>query len=209
MLVRDASLSDLDAVVEVHLRAFEGFFLTNLGSSFLRELYRGFICDKRGIIIVAEDGDQGIVGFAAGTDFPETFFRNLRNRRAPYFIVYSVPAMLRHPIMVAKKLCSAISYRGDEPDAIDGGVLLSSIGVLPNVRGRSCGRLLLEQFEGRAISRSAQFVYLMTDGLNNEKVRCFYEGAGYVVESERVRGDQRLMIRYVKKLRRIGTCDGN
>ena len=87
-----ANLSHLDAVITIHLLAFEGFFLESLGSRFLRELYRGFIADPSGICLVAIDGTD-VLGFVAGTTQPAEFFRQLLRRRWYVFLLAGATSM--------------------------------------------------------------------------------------------------------------------
>ena len=196
--VRCAGVSDIHSVVEAHEASFPNFFLTRMGSRFLKEMYSGYLAHPSCIFLVAIDGDQ-IVGFIAGTTSPDIFFPQLRKKRALYFIVYAFPALLRNPSFVFKKLFSAIFYRGDKPAELNNGALLSSIGVIPNVRGTSIGKNLLKCFENEAFSRGVEFVYLTTDKLNNERVNQFYRKNDYVVESSFMQNSVRPMLRYVKK----------
>ena len=43
MIIRKATINDVDTIVEIHLNAFEGFFLTSLGAEFLRFYYSCFV----------------------------------------------------------------------------------------------------------------------------------------------------------------------
>lgn len=53
-------------VVDVHLSAFPNFFLSTLGTGFLRTYYRCFVEHKNGNLIVATMDDK-VVAFAAAT----------------------------------------------------------------------------------------------------------------------------------------------
>lgn len=196
--IRSASINDLHSVVEVHGEAFPNFFLTRMGSGFLREMYSGYLCHSSGIFLVATDRDD-IVGFVVGTTSPEKFFSDLRKKRALFFLVYSIPGLLRNPILVFKKLFSAIFYRGDKPEELIESALLSSIGVKPDYFRKSVGRSLLEGFEGEAFSKGSASVFLTTDKLNNDRVNLFYRNNGYAVESFFTQVGGRQMLRYIKK----------
>lgn len=198
MNLRFADERDIDAVASVHLAAFPGFFLTSLGRRFLIEMYRGFLSHPSGIFFVAEEKGE-VMGFAAGTSAPNEFFSELRRRRALFFLFWALPALLRHPTIVIQKLRSAIFYRGDKPAGLEGGALLSSIGVCPDVIGKSVGKRLLHDFESEAFSRGVDFVYLTTDEAGNDRVNKFYKKNGYSVESKFFQGASRTMLRYIKK----------
>lgn len=196
--IRPADVSDLCSVVEVHVASFPGFFLTNMGSRFLREMYLGYLSHSTGIFLVAMNGKK-VVGFVTGTTSPDIFFSELRKKRALHFLIYAIPGLLRNPVLVFKKLYSAVFYRGDEPVELSNSALLSSIGVMPNIQGKSVGKSLLNCFEKEAFSRGVEYVYLITDELNNEHVNKFYSNNDYFVESSFIQNSVRKMRRYVKK----------
>ncbi|MES3040561.1 MAG: GNAT family N-acetyltransferase [Pseudomonadota bacterium] len=196
---RNATAADLDSVAAVHIKAFPGFFLTRLGRGFLCELYRGFLEHPDGIFLVAIDDQGGVTGFAAGTMAPDRFFSDLRRSRGVHFLFHAIPALLCSPSLVIAKLYSAVFYRGDKPADLDGGALLSSIGVQPEMLGKSLGKELLLQFESEAFTRGAPFVYLTTDEAGNDRVNAFYSRSGYVVESRFMQGGSRAMLRYLKQ----------
>lgn len=198
LCIREASVLDLDRVVDVHVQAFPEFFLTRLGPRFLRLLYQGFIEDKSGVMLVAEDGTT-ILGFAAGTTSPDRFFSRLR-RYGLSFLAASSIALLRSPILVTKRLAGAVLYRGEAPSTLPAAALLSSIGVLPTAAGRGVGKALLAQFADRVRAAGCRHVYLTTDRDGNEAVNRFYESSGFALESTFVRSGNRRMNRYVLDL---------
>lgn len=197
MKSRFASEHDIQSIVDVHLAAFPGFFLTSLGGRFLSEMYRGFLSHSSGILLVIEEAGS-VVGFAAGSSSPVVFFSDLRRRRSLFFLLWAAPSLLRDPKAVLRKLLSALFYRGDKPLSLNGGALLSSIAVRPEVSGHSLGARLLQDFEGEAFSRGVDFVYLTTDKVENDRVIKFYENNGYFVESQFHQGANRTMLRLVK-----------
>lgn len=198
VLPRRATLADVAAIVEVHRDAFPEGFLTRLGTGFLTELYRGFVEDSAGMVYVAYEGER-LSGFAAGSTNPESFFRRLLYRRGMMFILAAVEGLVRHPLMVARKLSSAVFYRGDTPPSLAGrAALLSSIGVRRDFAGRGVGRSLLESFVTAAFGQGADYLFLMTDESHNNSVNRFYKNAGFCVESIVNKPGGRKMIRYVK-----------
>ena len=66
MNIRRATLNDVDTIVKIHLDAFKGFFLTSLGSQFLKFYYSCFIKSSETVTMVAEE-DGVIYGFSAST----------------------------------------------------------------------------------------------------------------------------------------------
>jgi ribosomal protein S18 acetylase RimI-like enzyme len=198
MSLRNATTEDIGEVVTIHLQAFPGFFLSKLGAGFLGELYRGFLNHPDGVFIVSTNLQGELTGFAAGTLSPERFFSDLRRRRGLFFLFQALPSLLRSPSLVFVKLFAAIFYRGGASSTIQGGCLLSSIGVSPAVQGQAVGRELLSGFEDEVFSRATPFVYLTTDKIGNDRVNAFYRRSGYVVQLEYMQGGSRPMLRYLK-----------
>ena len=63
MHTRKSSLQDIDKIVKIHKDAFEGFFLTSLGTDFLKFYYSSFIKNHETVGLVAIDDDM-VVGLS-------------------------------------------------------------------------------------------------------------------------------------------------
>jgi ribosomal protein S18 acetylase RimI-like enzyme len=197
--IASAQQSDIKEIAQLHEKVFIGFFLTSLGRQFLHELYAGFAARPHGILLVAREDDV-IVGFAAGTTQPQKFFSGLRRQRGVFFLLKALPAILRNPIPVARKLISAFFYRGDPPASNASGALLSSIGVAMEYRGQALADRLLDSFERKVAEDGNGRIYLTTDAANNERVNAFYRKNGYSVECQFTQNGGRSMLRYIKIL---------
>lgn len=194
-ILTDMEICHVEAVVDIHLAAFPGFFLSFLGRGFLRELYKAFATDKTGVSLVAEEPATGeVLGFAAGTLDPGRFFRSLLQRRWWAFGFSSLPAMVRNPRSTLR-IFRAVSYRGDMPEGRTR-ALLSSIGVIPGQQERGLGNDLLKRWVETARGKGAAGCYLTTDAENNDAVNRFYARNGWQVESEFVTPEGRKMYRY-------------
>lgn len=195
--VREAAVADLGGIVSLHLVAFEGYFLSQLGAGFLRVLYDGFLIDPSGILLVAERGARP-VGFIAGTVAPQRFFGRLLRRRGLELAVASASALMRSPVGVGRRLVRGLAYRGEKPAALVDAGLLSSVAVHPHEKGTGLGRLLVESFCSTAKQRGCSSVYLTTDRDGNEGTNGFYLAVGFRLESELSRSGGRRMNRYVR-----------
>ena len=195
--IRKAKSEDITAIVKLHAEAFSGFFLSLMGAPFLRELYTGFLEDDLSICLVSIEGEK-VTGFVVGTTHPEKFFRSLLRSRWCYFGVRAVPGLMRHPILVAQRVWTALSYRGEAPRRLNSGALLSSIGISPQSAGQGIGRLLVEQFCEIAATKGARNVFLTTDRDNNEAVNGFYLKLGFTLEDSFLKHGTRHMNRYVR-----------
>lgn len=100
MEVRNATYDDVERIVEIHINAFEGFFLTFLGTKFLRLLYVGFI--NQGVLRVAVV-NSNIVGFSAGTEQPDIFFSNLRKNKWLSFFLAAAPGLIKKTVFSYQK----------------------------------------------------------------------------------------------------------
>jgi ribosomal protein S18 acetylase RimI-like enzyme len=199
MKIQQASALDIDDIVNLHIEAFPGFFLTSLGCNFLEELYCGFLSHPSGIFLIARKS-SGLAGFVAGTSQPDIFFRNLRRRRGVVFLVKAIPAVLINPVPVVRKLIYAVRYRGGAPALAPRGALLSSIAVSESAMGAGVSGELIRAFEIEAIQRGSPSVYLTTDAKGNERVNAFYLKHGYRVMDYFKQSGTREMFRYEKNL---------
>lgn len=194
--IRRFEREHLAQAVDVHLRAFPGFFLSFLGAGFLKEFYGSFCDSEVGIGYVAIDDQSGrVVGVVVGPLHPAGYFKRLLGRRWWAFCYHSLRAVARRP-WIAPRIARAILYRGDAPP---GGprALLSSVAVDPGTQGRGIGRALVEAFLRRARDAGASGAFLTTDAEDNEAVNRFYRSSGWQVESSYTTPEGRKMNRYV------------
>jgi ribosomal protein S18 acetylase RimI-like enzyme len=195
--VRLMEPSDVKTVVVVHREAFQGFFLSFLGPSFLRELYSAIVADPSGIGYVFERADE-IVGFVAGTDQPSGFYRRLLRHRWWRFGLASLVPLLKRPA-IAPRLLRAFSKPNEPVIGTDCGTLMS-IAVLPDEQGRGIGWELAEAFLKEGASRGLGCVTLTTDGLENEAVHAFYRSLGFAFARSYATPEGRVMSEYVIEL---------
>jgi ribosomal protein S18 acetylase RimI-like enzyme len=186
---------DLDAVVDVHMRSFPGFFLTSLGGSFLRELYGAIITDETGIAIVGTGEGGTIVGFVAGTTHPSGFYRRLIARRLWRFAAAAFLPLLRSP-RILPRLLRALSLPRKSETSGERAALLMSLAVSPDVQRGGMGRMLNDAFLEEALRRGATRVLLTTDKTGNDTVNSFYQKAGFRVSRTFVTPEGREMYEY-------------
>lgn len=193
-LVRPMHFDDVISVVTVHLAAFQGFFLTFLGRSFLTELYKAIIADSSGIAIVYERDGQ-IIGFVAGTTQASGFYRRILRQRWWRFGIASVVPMVRRP-QIAFHLLRAFRLPQQTSTMADLGTLMS-IAVSPVHQTHGAGKALVAQFLHEARSRGLKHVNLFTDRVNNEAANRFYQGLGFVCIRDYVTPEGRAMNEYL------------
>jgi len=187
-------LSDLVRVVNVHIDSFPGFFLSFLGSAFLRQLYTAALADPSGISFVAVS-EKGPVGFIVGTTQPSGFYRRLLRQRWWRFVLASAAPALTHPRIIPR-LLRALSIPGQATQQKGRGTLMS-IAVLPEVQGDGTGQALVRSFLKEAGRRGLHQVDLTTDRDNNEAANRFYQKLGFICERTYTTPEGRVMNEYV------------
>ena len=193
--------SGIRPIVDLHMAAFPGFFLTSLGPRFLRLLYTGFVHQPCGICIAAEENGE-IVGFAAGTTAPDVFFGRLLRKQGWRFALAAIPGLLRNPGIVVRKCLGAVLYRGEEPVGLTNVALLSSLAVSPERGGQGIGHQLVHAFALEARRQGCSAIYLTTDEADNDRVNRFYAKCGFVLRDTFRRPGERVMNRWVMEVRR-------
>lgn len=186
-------------MLRLHTGAFPDFFLTSLGSRFLRLLYIGFQNSNSGICVVAKNGDN-VVGFAAGTTEPDSFFRELLRKKGVSFAWAAIPGLLHNPVLVVRKCFGALFYRGEKPKGMPQAGLLSSLAVAPEIARKGIGRQLVNAFCDELRRRGVNAVYLATDASDNDPVNRFYQKCGFRLVDTFERPGKRRMNRWAKTL---------
>ncbi len=186
-------------IVDVHMRAFPGFFLTFLGPKFLSEFYSSFTRDPMGVGLVAEDAATGkVLGIIVGPLSPEGYFKRLLKQRWWAFCVASIKAVLKRPSS-AKRLFRALLYRGQAPIGRPRS-LLSSIAVAPKAQGQGIGKALVGAWIEEIHRRGSNGCYLTTDADGNNKVNSFYQKLGWKLETTYKTPEGRTMSLYILDL---------
>lgn len=172
--------TDIEDVVTVHLRAFPGFFLSQLGPPFLLLLYKELLNDPSGIALVCKH-NQEVLGFVAGTTEPQGFYKRLLIGKWISFARASLVPTLRHPGFVPR-LLNAFRKTGDE--AVDEGCgLLMSVAVDPQCQSKGVGTELVHGFLVECRKRGLSSVHLTTDRLDNDYTNRFYLRLGFTVSN--------------------------
>ena len=190
--VRPMVGDDVNDVVLIHRDAFPGFFLSFLGSRFLRELYRAVIDDGEGIAFVALSSGK-VIGFVAGSG-SAGFYRRAAKRRWWRFALASSGALLRRP-SIARRLLRALYA---PPKTSSEGALLMSLAVDPRLHRTGAGKALVVAFVEAAAKRGANAIVLTTDRAGNDAVNAFYLGQGFIVAHEYVTPEGRPMNEYIR-----------
>lgn len=178
--IRLATAKDLDQIVATHIDAFPGFFITLLGRSFIKTMYRFFLVRSEVVFLVAES-NIGVFCFAVGWFGDRSKQRLLLLIYIPFLCVSVLPALFRNPIAIGTKLWARMRAKDGTPELPKNVLYLSSIGLKRSCWGRGVANDILAAFEAKGRERKASAVILTTDADNNERTLAFYKKCGYKI----------------------------
>lgn len=198
MNIRKATINDVNTIVKIHLDAFKGFFLTSLGSQFLKFYYSCFIKSDETVTMVAEE-DWVIYGFSASTKVCKGFNSRLIKSNFLAFVMLSLKMLFTTPKSLLR-LVKNLTKKGDSVEDDEDYAELYSIGVSKAAQGKGVGKLLLAESECVMKSEGVQRVSLTTDFYDNEQAVGFYHSMGYETLYEFITYPNRKMYRLIKTL---------
>lgn len=197
MNTRAMKLEDSATVVDIHLKTFQGFFLSFLGPAFLSLLYRAIRTDPSGIAIVAEEEDR-IFGFVAGSTQPSGLYQRLLKRHLFGFFWASLGGFIRKPTIFPRLLGAFNMPRQKLP--AENCATLMSVGVDPCCQNKGIGNMLVSAFLNEARLRGSEHVNLTTDAVDNDSVNNFYQSLGFELFSQYTTPQGRLINEYLIRL---------
>lgn len=198
MNIRKATINDVDSIVDIHLDAFNGFFLTSLGPAFLKFYYTCFVKSSETVTMVAEEEDM-VYGFSASTKVCKGFNSRLIKNNLFAFGMLSLKMLFTSPkalIRLAKNLTKTGEGVEDNEDYAE----LYSIGVSKSAQGKGVGKKLLAASEEILKKEGVRRVSLTTDFDHNEQAIGFYHSMGYETMYEFITYPNRKMYRLIKTL---------
>lgn len=177
-MLRRAEKEDLPRIVDIHISAFPGFFLTLLGRRFLMQMYRSFLNNDFSIFVVHDEGGK-IDGFAVGLLKEAGGDMRLALRSMFSYAWTLIPAIARNPVLVTRRIIVHLMSKRVNLSVPSHGAMLRSIGVAPECRGNGVAPALLKEFERVAQEKGAWEILLTTDADENERAIGFYRKSGY------------------------------
>ena len=198
MNIRKATINDVNTIVEIHLDAFKGFFLTSLGSAFLKFYYTCFVKSSETVTMVAEEEDM-VYGFSASTKVCKGFNSRLIKNNLFAFGMLSLKMLFTSPKALIR-LAKNLTKKGEGVEDNEDYAELYSIGVSKSAQGKGVGKKLLAASEEILKKEGVDRVSLTTDYYNNESAVGFYHSMGYETLYEFVTFPNRKMYRLIKTL---------
>ena len=189
LMLRKGTEGDAAEAAALHAGQIGEGFLSLLGPTFLRKLYRRIARTPGSFLLVVEDGAT-TVGFLAGSTDVAGLYRSFLFRDGPSAALACAGRLLRSWRRVLETL------RHGSGDGEQGAELLA-VAVDPLVRGQGAGMLLVNGFLdeiGRLGQNSAHVVV----AADNEKAVALYARAGFHMAErfELHRGTESLLMRW-------------
>lgn len=200
--VAGISARDAQSLAQLHVKAFPGFFLAQLGPKFLSRFYRGYAQDPTAVGITYRKQER-VIGTVVGTTDPNGFYSRLLKRDLFGFAWAAAMASLRNP-KAAGRLFQGLFYRGEEATVIPGAALLASVCLDPAERGGGLGKQMIRDFFTQCARRGAGTVVLTTDAEHNDAVNRMYQDLGGKLVDTYVTARGRKMNKYVYELEELG-----
>lgn len=162
----------INEIVTIHLKTFDGFFLTFMGRGFLNQMYISYCKHKDSNLLVAEENNQAIGFLAYSSDF-SGLYKFMLKTRLIQFAWYSLGAFFRKPTAFMHIIRAFL--KPSEAKREDEYVELSSIGVDPKLKSKGVGSLMIDKLKEIVDFSKFSYITLETDAIDNEGAICFYE----------------------------------
>ena len=198
MEIRKIEKHEINQVVSIHKKAFNDFFLTQLGDDFLWHYYYSVSKNKNGILI-GYYNDEKILGFSCATYLSRGFHKNLVKENLLRFGIIGIKLIFTKPgslLRILKNFSKSDKSINDDGNYAE----LLSIGVDPNIQGSGIGKQLHTELERQLILNGIKLLSLTTDFYKNDKTIGFYKSLGYEIMYEFTAYPNRKMYRLIKNL---------
>lgn len=104
MEIRKVQQADIEQVVEIHLKAFQGFFLTSLGKGFLKSYYLSGLKSKETVFLCSTVDEKQIAGFCFGTLLSKGFYKRLIIGNISTFAFIAIKVLFSRPKAILRLL---------------------------------------------------------------------------------------------------------
>lgn len=196
--VKAIQIDSVESLTDIHLKAFKGFFLSELGQEFLFTYYNAIRENDRGILLGCFENNK-LLGFCAATNISKGFNTYLVKKNLSQFIKIGLVLLFRNPIALVRLLKN---FTKSDPTIDDEGnyAELLSIGVSPTAQGKGIGKRLLSALEDQLSSKQIKQLSLTTDFYDNDKTMQFYQSMNYEIMYVFFAYPNRKMYRLIKTL---------
>lgn len=183
----------IDEVVEVHITAFQGFFLSTMNKGFLRALYKSF-CEHNSSDLMVAILDDKCVGFVAFSRDTSGIYSYMLRRHFITFTWYSFLAFVRRPSIITKLFSALDMSNSTKRDSHYAKIF--SLGVSPECHGLGIGSALIEKMRVNLDFTKYDYITLETDADNNDETNIFYQKNGFRLSQTYTTKEGRKMNKY-------------
>lgn len=185
--IRKATNDDLNSITEAHMKVFDNYFLTSLGSSLVKKYYCEYLSNNSTVFYIAIH-DKSVIGFVLGTlDLDDTMSKFYRTnfisilKKILSELLKGNRNMLRgvkERLSVIKEVVFILKKKENKNTQRELKVRLMSIGILPKFRGTNVASELVEVFDKELLNRGKKN-YCLAFKKDNERARAFYLKMGF------------------------------
>ena len=196
--IRKPDIEEIYAISEIHLEAFKGFFLSDLGLNFLIIYYNALRKNRRGVLLGYYHNNE-LLGFCAATTLSSGFNSYLVKGDFFSFAKIGLLLLFTKPKALIRLMKN---FTKSDPSVKDNGnyAELLSIAVSPSSQGKGAGKKLLIALEEYLRRKNISALSLTTDFYENEQALNFYKGMGYEKMYDFIAYPDRRMYRLIKKI---------
>lgn len=200
MKIRSATQLDAATLANAHIKVFPNFFLSTLGSDFLKVYYRALINYPETLCYVAEENNV-IVGYVVGRMRAKGYLKRVVKSNMFTFMLQGIKLLFTKPGALLR-LVMNLEKKSDKKIVVDNQdyAEIGLIGVNPEIKGKGVGHALFMQFEANLKENNVDRLSLTTDYYNNENTLSAYKAWGFEVLYEFIAYPDRRMYRLIKKV---------
>ncbi|WP_026348670.1 GNAT family N-acetyltransferase [Eudoraea adriatica] len=194
------NINQISKVVELHELAFKGFFLTELGTSFLNQYYKSVIQSEKALNLGVFDENSKLLGFAITAKNSKGFNKSIIKQNFLGFLGIAFKLLILKPKAIYRLFINLEKKSPDIKDDKGNYSELLSIATHPNKQGLGIGKKLLIETEKQLKSEGYDKLALTTDYHNNIDVIRFYEKSGYSIYYDFITYPTRKMYKLIKTI---------
>lgn len=192
--ISEKEKAKIKRVTDIHMKTFEGFFLTFMGKGFLNIMYKAYVKHDLSNLVCATDERGNVLGFMAYSKDVSALYKYMIKHSLIAFAWYSLGAFLRKP-KVFMRLIRAF-LKPSQTKREEKYINLSSIGVSPEAKNKGVGSKLIDWLKQEEQFSGCEYISLETDAKDNESANSFYVKNKFSLERIYATKENRLMNEY-------------
>ncbi|WP_078429773.1 GNAT family N-acetyltransferase [Alkalihalobacterium alkalinitrilicum] len=185
--IRKATSNDLNAIADAHMKVFDSYFLTSLGSKLVKKYYGEYLSNSNTVFFIAIKGNS-VVGFVLGTiDLDQTMKYFYKKNFFSILKKISIESIkgntniikgVKERFSAINEALAAILKKDTNDQHRELKVRLMSIGTLSEYRGTNVSSNLVKAFDNELLKRGKQD-YCLAFKKDNHRARAFYVKMGF------------------------------